>query len=300
MGECELRSKLGTVSDIVRHEALGSADALSAEGAPAVQVASAEAPTRRQPWYLLAISTLSVLVVLALWYLSTEHGWVSPVFLPKPGRVLGEAASTFASGELLKDIWMSTRRVLLGFLLAGVVAVPLGIVMAVWAPAKAAFDPFVSLLRPLPSITWIPLTMLWLGIGEGQKIAIVFMGSWIYILLYTIESTRRVDPLLIRAARNLGAGDLDVMLHVVLPGALPGIIAGLKVTLAISWSCVLSAEMIAAQNGLGALIWQGKDWGNLALVLVGMLCISIVVLVADKLANMLERLLLPWERHQRN
>ena len=249
---------------------------------------------------LLLFSVLSVVLVLALWYFATEHGWVSPVFLPKPGRVVAEAIASFASGQLLKDIWMSTQRVLLGFALAGVVAIPLGIVMAVWAPAKAAMDPFVSLLRPLPSITWIPLTMLWLGIGEGQKIAIVFMGSWIYILLYTIESTKRVDPLLIRAARNLGASDLHVMLHVILPGALPGIIAGLKVTLAISWSCVLSAEMIAAQNGLGALIWQGKDWGNLALVLVGMLCISIVVLLADKLADMLERLLLPWERHQRS
>ena len=300
MGECQLRSKLGTVSDIARNEVLGSADAVSAEGATVSHAASSGSTARRQPPYLLVISALSVLVVLALWYLSTERGWVSPVFLPKPGRVLSEAVRSFASGELLIDIWVSTRRVLFGFLLAGAVAVPLGIVMAVWAPAKAAFDPFVSLLRPLPSITWIPLTMLWLGIGEGQKIAIVFMGSWIYILLYTIESTKRVDPLLIRAARNLGAGDLDVMLHVVLPGALPGIIAGLKVTLAISWSCVLSAEMIAAQNGLGALIWQGKDWGNLALVLVGMLCISIVVLLADKLANMLERLLLPWERHQRN
>lgn len=285
------------MSDIVRNEALNAAAVVS-EGAPGM--AEAVPRGRRQPAYLLAISVLSVMVVLGLWYLSTERGWVSPVFLPRPGRVFGEAATNFASGQLLTDIWMSTQRVLLGFLLAGAVAVPLGIIMAVWAPAKAAFDPFVSLLRPLPSITWIPLTMLWLGIGESQKIAIVFMGSWIYILLYTIESTKRVDPLLIRAARNLGAGDLDVMLHVILPGALPGIIAGLKVTLAISWSCVLSAEMIAAQNGLGALIWQGKDWGNLALVLVGMLCISVVVLLADKLAEMLERALLPWERHQRS
>ena len=276
----------------------------STPGVLAAEGTSALAPragrrTRRRP-ALLLISALSVVLVLALWYFATERGWVSPVFLPKPGRVVAEAVASFASGQLIKDIWMSTQRVLLGVLLAGVVAVPLGIIMAVWAPAKAAMDPFVSLLRPLPSITWIPLTMLWLGIGEGQKVAIVFMGSWIYILLYTIESTKRIDPLLIRAARNLGASDLHVMLHVILPGALPGIIAGLKVTLAISWSCVLSAEMIAAQNGLGALIWQGKDWGNLALVLVGMLCISIVVLLADKLADMLERLLLPWERHQRS
>ena len=271
---------------------------LSAEGTSDLLARPGRRRSRKPA--LLLISVLSVLFVLALWYLATERGWVSPVFLPKPGRVVAEAIANFASGQLPKDIWMSTQRVLLGFALAGVVAIPLGIVMAVWAPAKAAMDPFVSLLRPLPSITWIPLTMLWLGIGEGQKVAIVFMGSWIYILLYTIESTKRVDPLLIRAARNLGASDLHVMLHVILPGALPGIIAGLKVTLAISWSCVLSAEMIAAQNGLGALIWQGKDWGNLALVLVGMLCISIVVLLADKLADMLERLLLPWERHQRS
>ena len=286
------------MSDLVRNESLESTGVLSAEGAPAARVVSPPGrKTSRRPAFLLMISTLSVLSVLALWYFSTERGWVSPVFLPKPGRVISEGAANLANGQLLKDIWMSTQRVVLGFALAGAVAIPLGIIMAVWAPAKAAVDPFVSLLRPLPSITWIPLTMLWLGIGEGQKIAIVFMGSWIYILLYTIESTKRVDSLLIRAARNLGASDLDVMLHVILPGALPGIIAGLKVTLAISWSCVLSAEMIAAQNGLGALIWQGKDWGNLALVLVGMLCISLVVLLADKAANVLERLLLPWERH---
>jgi taurine transport system permease protein len=289
----------------VGNEALKSTGVLSAEGTPGRAASAHVAPSSakknsRKPAFLLMISTLSVLSVLALWYFSTERGWVSPVFLPKPGRVISEGAANLANGQLLKDIWMSTQRVVLGFLLAGAVAIPLGIIMAVWAPAKAAIDPFVSLLRPLPSITWIPLTMLWLGIGEGQKIAIVFMGSWIYILLYTIESTKRVDPLLIRAARNLGAGDLHVMLHVILPGALPGIIAGLKVTLAISWSCVLSAEMIAAQNGLGALIWQGKDWGNLALVVVGMLCISVVVLLADRIANRLERLLLPWERHTRS
>ena len=180
---------------------------------------------------------------------------------------------------------ISSERVFAGFVLAGLVAVPLGVVMAVWWPAKAIVDPFISLLRPLPSITWIPLTILWLGIGEQQKVAIVFLGSWIYILFYTLAAVQRVDPLLIRAARNLGAGDTAVMWQVILPAALPGIIAGLKITLAISWSCVLSAELVAAQSGLGALIWQGKDWGNLPLVLVGMVAISITVLIADMIAE---------------
>ena len=247
----------------------------------------------------LLISACAVALFLYAWHAATAFGYISPVFLPSPELVWRAATRLAASGDLLNDVLISSERVFLGFGLAALVAVPLGIIMGVWWPAKAVLDPFISLLRPLPSITWIPLTILWLGIGESQKVAIVFMGSWIYILISTFESTRRVDPLLIRAARNLGASDIGVMKEVILPGALPGIITGLKITLAISWSCVLSAEMVAAQNGLGALIWQAKDWGNLALVLVGMVCISITVLIADFAVNRIERLLLPWERHRR-
>lgn len=245
---------------------------------------------------LLLLNVGAVVLALLVWWASTASGLIAPIFLPAPGDVLHAARLALAHGDLLIDVLVSARRVFLGFALAAAIAVPLGVVMGVWRPAKAVMDPFISLLRPLPSITWIPLSILWLGIGETQKVAIVFLGSWIYVLLYTVESTRRVDPLLVRAARNLGASDIGVMREVILPGALPGIIAGLKVTLAIAWSCVLTAEMIAAQNGLGALIWQAKDWGNLPLVLVGMLCISLTVLLADWLALRLERLLLPWER----
>jgi len=248
---------------------------------------------------IILFNVLGVFAFCLTWTLVTERGWVSPLFLPSPFKVASEAAGVAATHELWFSIAASSLRVFVGFALAAVVAVPLGVVMGSWWPAKALLDPLVSLLRPLPSITWIPLTMLWLGIGEAQKVAIVFMGTWIYILLYTVESTKRVDPVLIKAARNLGASNFAVMRCVVLPGALPGILAGLKVSLAIAWSCVLSAEMVAAQNGLGALIWSAKDWGNLALVLVGMVSISATVLVADLLANKLERALLPWERHKR-
>ncbi len=257
------------------------------------RVASLFSPT-------ILLNLLGVLTFVTAWSISTEFGYIPAIFLPSPTSVMAEAQKLVESGELWIAIAASSRRVFLGFALASVVAVPLGILMGVWKPAKAVIDPLVSLLRPLPSITWIPMTMLWLGIGESQKIAIVFIGSWIYILLYTVESTKRVDPLLIRAARNLGASQFAIMKEVVLPASLPGIITGLKVTLAISWSCVLSAEMVAAQTGLGALIWIAKDWGNLPLVLVGMVCISLTVLVADAIANKLEQLLLPWERNKRH
>lgn len=246
----------------------------------------------------LLVKFLSVFTILGLWYAATSLHWVSPIFLPSPVDVFREARSLVEDGELLRSVLQSSKRVFAGFALAAVISVPLGILMATWWPAKAALDPIISLLRPLPSITWIPLTILWLGIGEGQKTAIVFMGSWIYVLIYTFESTKRVDPLLIRAARNLGAKGFSVM-HVVLMAALPGIISGLKVTLAIAWSCVITAEMIAAQIGLGAIIWRAKDGGNLGLVLVGMLGISITVLVADFLVDRLERILIPWERLRR-
>lgn len=247
----------------------------------------------------LFLNLLGVFIFIGIWVAATESGWISSLFLPSPKAVLNEAGKLVGTGELWFDILASSRRVFIGFAIAAAVAIPLGIMMGVWAPAKALLDPLVSLLRPLPSITWIPMTMLWLGIGESQKVAIVFMGSWIYILIYTVESTKRIDPILIRAARNLGASDFSIMKEVILPGALPGIITGLKVTLAISWSCVLSAEMVAAQTGLGALIWIAKDWGNLSLVLVGMVCISITVLLADLVANRIEWLLLPWERDRR-
>ncbi len=151
----------------------------------------------------------------------------------------------------------------------------------------------------LPSLSWIPLTILWFGIDEGQKYAIVFMGTFASALLYVMESTRRVDPLLIKAAQNLGATRLDVLREVVLPGSLPGIISGLKVCLALAWTCVLSAEMVAATHGLGALIWFAKDWNNMALVMVGMGSISITVLLIDSAFRLIEDRILPWERHQR-
>jgi taurine transport system permease protein len=219
--------------------------------------------------------------------------------VPAPQRVYREAQQFLVSGEFWESVIASSRRVFGGFALASAVGIPMGIIMGVWPPAKAFFDPLVSLLRPLPSMTWIPLTIIWFGIAETQKYAIVFVGSVIYILLYTLESTKRVDPTLIRAARNLGARDLSIMTHVILPGSLPGIIAGLKVTLAISWTCVLSAEMVAAQKGLGSLIWFAKDCGNIALVMVGMVGISLTVLTFDTIFGFFEHRILPWERNRR-
>ena len=247
----------------------------------------------------LALGTLSVLVLLAAWYVVTAAGYISPIFLPSPQQVVRQARRSLTDGSLFWHVVTSGRRVLGGFVLAVIVAVPLGITLGTSRTAKALFDPILSIIRPLPSLSWIPLTILWFGIDEGQKYAIVFMGTFASALLYVMESTRRVDPLLIKAAQNLGATRLDVLREVILPGSLPGIISGLKVCLALAWTCVLSAEMVAATHGLGALIWFAKDWNNMALVMVGMVSISVTVLVIDTAFRAIEDRILPWERHQR-
>ena len=247
----------------------------------------------------VALGTLSVLVLLGAWYVVTAAGFISPIFLPSPQQVFRQAQRYLTDGSLFWHVVTSGRRVLGGFVLAVIVAVPLGIALGTSPTAKALFDPILSIIRPLPSLSWIPLTILWFGIDEGQKYAIVFMGTFASALLYVMESTRRVDPLLIKAAENLGASRLDVLREVILPGSLPGIISGLKVCLALAWTCVLSAEMVAATHGLGALIWFAKDWNNMALVMVGMVSISITVLVIDSLFRLIEDRILPWERHTR-
>ncbi len=239
-----------------------------------------------------------MIVLVAVWQLATAGGYISPIFLPSPYQVSKQATRYVTDGSLFWHVLASGRRVLAGFLLAAVVAVPLGILLGTSRTAKALFDPILSIIRPLPSLSWIPLTILWFGIDEAQKYAIVFMGTFASALLYVMESTRRVDPLLIKAARNLGAKRLDVLREVVLPGSLPGIISGLKVCLALAWTCVLSAEMVAATQGLGALIWFAKDWNNMALVMVGMVSISLTVLAIDSAFRTIEDRILPWERHK--
>jgi taurine transport system permease protein len=155
-------------------------------------------------------------------------------------------------------------------------------------------DPILSFLRPLPSMAWIPMSMIWFGISEQQKYFIVFMGTLAPTILYTYEATRNIDPIMVRAAKNLGASKLNVMREVVLPGALPNIISGLKVMLGIAWTCIISAELVAAREGLGFLIMWGKEVFQTDVVILGMVLISGTVIIIDLTFGSIERFLLPW------
>ena len=251
-----------------------------------------------EPWKVLLIGAISLLTFVGLWETLVRSGFIDPFFLPAPSQVMQRMIQlgTGPDAVLWNDIRMSATRVLCGFLLSTLIGVPCGLMMGINATIRAALNPIVSIIRPLPALSWIPLSMLWLGIDEQQKYAIVFMGCFASILVYTTEATMRVDNTLALAARNLGASRLQVLRFVVLPGALPNILSGLKVVLAIAWTCVISAEMVGANSGLGFRIWTAKEWSDTGQVLVGMLSISITVLLLDIVFRGIERLLVPWER----
>lgn len=245
-----------------------------------------------------AVGAASLLAFLAAWEAAVRGGLVDPFFLPPPSRVLREAVQMAVGPRAVlgADVAVSARRVLTGFALAALAGVPLGLFLGASPWARAAANPLLSVIRPLPALSWIPLSILWLGIGEAQKYAIVFMGCFASVLVYTIDATRSVDPALLRAARNLGAGRWQVLGLVMLPAALPQVLSGLKVVLAIAWTCVISAEMVGAARGLGYRIWSAKEFSDTGQILVGMLSISATVLVLDVAFRGLERLLVPWRR----
>ncbi|TET37441.1 MAG: ABC transporter permease [Planctomycetota bacterium] len=251
-------------------------------------------------WRTVVLGATGVVAFGVLWELAVLLGLIDKTFLPAPSHLFREIIEMFRSADdtLLKDILVSAQRVLIGFALSAVVGVPLGLVMGMSPVLKALLDPIISIIRPLPAMSWIPLTMLWLGIDDAQKYAIVFMGCFASVLVYTVDATMRVEPELVRAARNLGAGKWAIIRHVILPGALPNIFSGLKVVLAIAWTCVISAELVGATSGLGFRIWTAKDNFNTSLVLLGMVCISATVLILDIVFRFVERFALPWLREE--
>ena len=249
-------------------------------------------------WQTAVIGAVGFIGFLLIWELIVRVGIVDDFFLPPPSAVLQRAVQ-MATGEdpvLLGDIGISSVRVLTGFFFSVLVGVPLGLMLGMSSFFRALAAPVISLIRPLPALSWIPLSMLWLGIGEEQKYAIVFMGCVASVLVYTTDATLRVDSSLRLAALNLGASRSQVMRYVILPGALPNILSGLKVVLAIAWTCVISAEMVGANRGLGFRIWTAKEWSDTGQVLVGMISISLTVLFLDVLFRLIEKLLLPWQR----
>lgn len=218
--------------------------------------------------------------------------WITrpePSILPPPSAVVAAFGHLIADGELPRDTAISLARVFSAWLLAAAVAVPLGLLMGSSLALERIVNPFVELLRPISPLAWIPMAILWFGIGEAGKIFVVLIGSFFPILLNTIAGVKGVDPALLHAGEVFGCDTrLALFRRVVVPASMPAVVVGLRVAFGTGWAAIIAAELVAAQSGLGFLIANGMDVLRADKVLVGMIVIGVLGFVFDTLFRYLQ------------
>jgi ABC-type nitrate/sulfonate/bicarbonate transport system permease component len=242
-----------------------------------------------------AAAGLGVGIFLSLWLIvALAKG--NATLLPAPAEVVRGLAALASSGVLGADVFASLRRVFGGFLLAGLLAVPLGLGLAYFQRLGTVILPIINLLRPIPPIAWIPLAILWFGIGEGSAFYITAVAAFFPIFLTTYDGGIQLDRQHIRAAASLGAGSWIILKSIYLPAAAPAVLTGLRIGLGQAWMAVVTAELIAAQSGLGFRIQLSRLNLETAEVIACMAVIGILGASMTGILKLLEKRLLPWHR----
>ena len=248
----------------------------------------------------LALSALSLSFVLLVWFVITETGLVSPRFLASPRAIVLELLKMLRDGytgaSLFLHFWASVRRTLVGYLLAVAVGVPLGLLLGSNRVSYYLVTPVMTLLRPIPPIAYIPLAILWFGLGNPPAFFLICLGGFFPVLMNTIAGVRSVDAIYLRAAQNLGAGEWTLFWRIMVPAAMPFILTGVRVGIGVAFICVIVAEMIAVNSGLGYRILEAREYFWSDKVIAGMITIGMVGLGIDLLMARLNRWLLRWHR----
>jgi NitT/TauT family transport system permease protein len=241
-----------------------------------------------------ALGILFFIVFLAGWAAVTLGGIVPPLFLADPVKAALAGVSLFTEYGFIGDVGITVWRVLGGFVIAAAVAVPLGIVMGAFKSVEAFFEPFISFARYLPASAFIPLLILWAGVGEAQKLAVIVIGSFFQIVLMiaVIVGGSRLD--LVEAAKTLGARNKGIVLRVLLPGAAPQIAETLRLVLGWAWTYVIVAELIGAQSGIGHMIMDSQRLLDTGQMIFGIFVIGMIGLVSDFLFKKANETLFPW------
>lgn len=235
--------------------------------------------------YLLAAAA-----ILGVWWAVIQVFRPHVSLLPPPPLVALEFWQLLVSGDLFTHVGASLARVVSAWTLAGLVAVPLGLVMGRMPRVERLLDPIVELIRPISPLAWIPMAILWFGIGEAGKVFVVFIGTFFPTLIATIAGVKRIDPVLIHAGQVLGCGSSRALFRkVVLPAAMPNIITGLRISFGTGWAAIIAAELVAARSGLGYLISNGMEILRADRVLVGMIVIGVLGVAFDSLFRMVQR-----------
>ena len=249
------------------------------------------------------ISRLWLLVaVVVIWECVSVFGQrINPqldVMLPPPTAVISAAVDLMQRGVLLTHIFDSLYRVLLAVGTATVLGVPLGLAMGWSSRFRAVVDPLLEFVRPIPPLAWIPLSILWFGIGDVQIVYIIFLAAFFPVVLNSLAGARDVDTYLVRAGLSLGARPRELFTTVVLPAALPHIFTGMRVGLGIGWMALVAGELVAAPSGLGYMINNARTLFRSDYILLGMVLIGVLGLARDYLMRQAARIVMPWHRGQ--
>jgi len=242
----------------------------------------------------VALGIAFFVVFVALWAAATLGGLVPRTFLADPWTMLQEGWSLFTRFGFAKDIAITVWRVLGGFVIAAAIAVPLGIAMGAYKPIEAFFEPFVSFARYLPASAFIPLLILWAGIGELQKLLVIFIGSFFQIVLMVAVTVGGTLRDLVEAAYTLGADARGVVRRVLLPSAAPAIAEALRLVLGWAWTYVIVAELIGASSGIGHMITDSQALLNTGQIIFGIIVIGVIGLVSDYAFRRANHALFPW------
>lgn len=243
---------------------------------------------------MVVLNVLSVIAGIGIWWVLSLTGFR----LPTPGAVVVRGGELIANGTLLSDLTASLTRVLIGFLVGTVVAIPVGFLMGWYAVARALIEPWVQFFRTIPPLAIIPLAIVLLGIGEEPKILVIFLAAFFACVISTFQGVVNIDRTLINAARVLGSKDGSIFIRVVVPASTPFILVGMRVGLGASWATLVAAELIAAQQGLGYRMQQAQLYYDLPTIFVGLIVIGILGLLMDRILLYIEKKLTGWQERR--
>lgn len=257
---------------------------------PAAGPAADAGPSRwRRRAVYAGIGAIVPIAVLALWLGVTAAGLFSTSQLPPPGDVLTAARDLAAHGDLAGHVWVSVRRVLLGYLIGAGAAVAAGALVGLSRAARALLAPSIEALRTVPSLAWVPLLLLWLGIGEEPKLTLVAIGAFFPVYTTTASALSQVDSQLVEVGRAYGLGRVGLLGRILLPAAAPVIVNGLRLGLANAWLFLVAAELIASSKGLGFLLIDSQNTGRTDIMLMAIVLLALLGKLSDTVFAVLER-----------
>ena len=247
----------------------------------------------------LWLSACSIALFFFVWWLVTFMGWVKPLFVPSPMAIVTKFISVWNEGftgtPFLEHVWISTVRVFGAFLLACVIGLPLGLAMGMSPVMRGIFDPPIEFYRPIPPLAYLPLMIIWFGIGETSKILLIFLSVFAPVVLGARSGVKSAAIEQIHAAYSFGATRWQVMRHVIMPSAMPEILTAMRIGIGFGWTTLVAAEMVASTKGLGYMVLSASQFLQTPVVIMGIFVIAVIAFAFDLFMRFVERRLVPWK-----